>query len=216
MHLVFVHGWAFDASFWDLTAARLADYSSERLDLGFFGQPSSFRASPAESILIGHSLGFAYGMRQHRPWKSWVAINSFSLFIDRADHRGCVPAATLRDLGRRLKADTGEALKGFYGLIDAAPISRAPDLDRLIWGLDQLRDCDPAAFTGAQKERGLVLAARNDPLVPEAVSQTLALNLASDMTPVWHETGGHILPLSDPEFCARQIRLFLQSLDNAS
>ncbi len=81
---------------------------------------------------------------------------------------------------------------------------------RLRDGLDELRDGDATGTLSSLQASGLVLASRNDPLVPVAATEALAS--ASSATLAWHETGGHILPLSDPEWCAEQIKNYVKNV----
>ena len=110
MKLVFVHGWGFDARFWDELSARLSSYPQARYDFGFFGAPSSdldaLVAANEPAVLIGHSLGFVYGLQQALPWAGWIAVNGFARFTMSATETGCVAPAVLRDMQRRFKADS--------------------------------------------------------------------------------------------------------------
>jgi pimeloyl-[acyl-carrier protein] methyl ester esterase len=82
-----------------------------------------------------------------------------------------------------------------------------PDIDRLRAGLDELQ-ADITPLLEPMITPGLVLAARNDPLVPPKVSENLC-GLTREGALLWHETAGHLLPLRDPEWCANAIKDFL-------
>ena len=56
---------------------------------------------------------------------------------------------------------------------------------------------------------GLVLAARQDPLVPPKVSENLC-GLTREGAIAWHEEGAHALHATDPVWCAEAIEDFLQ------
>ena len=202
MELVFVHGWGFDASFWDPLATLLADYPQRRLERGFMGAPPNDDAGLAPAILVGHSLGFVHGLKL-RPWTGWVAINGFPRFVAGSGQAGCVPAYVLRIMGARLETDTGHTLGEFYERIHAEAPKGTPDTEKLCDGLDELCDSNVGKLTGP----GLVLASRTDPLVPNAVSETLAELSGAPIR--WHESGGHLLPHSDPAWCAGAIKDFL-------
>ena len=62
MRLVFIHGWALGPEIWDDLAALLPA-PQIRVDLGFFGPPSLPQLLGGD-ILIGHSAGLLWGLRQ--------------------------------------------------------------------------------------------------------------------------------------------------------
>jgi len=202
MRLVFIHGWGFDPHFWDVLAAALARFPQTRVDLGFFGGAVDRVRDDEPAILIGHSLGFLHGMRARKNWAGWVAINSFPRFVATPTEAGCVSAASLRAMRGGLLKDAPKTLADFYRLIGAAAPAAAvtPHVESLRDGLDVLRDAsfDPAVVAGT----GLVLAAKNDPLVPIATSAALA---ASADRIAWHAGGGHLLPQNATAWCAEQI-----------
>lgn len=210
MELVFVHGWGFDAHFWDPVCAWLSQFRQRRMDLGFYGNPSAAPPFDNEAILIGHSLGFVHGFTQKKDWGGWIAINSFPRFIYNTDQSGCVAAVELRGMKTFLALDSAKTLRGFYDRIGAEPPEGSPNVERLRSGLDELRDGDVESVFATLDAPGLVLAARNDPLVPIATSEALG-RMAKKGGIMWHETGGHILPLRDPVWCAEAIQGFVQN-----
>jgi pimeloyl-[acyl-carrier protein] methyl ester esterase len=214
IELVFIHGWGFDASFWDPLAALFASYPQRRIDLGFFGEQNSALPEGNEKILIGHSLGFIHGLRQKQNWAGWAAINGFARFVEAPGKTGCVPAAALRDMRLRFSSDPAKTLKDFYSFIGArAPQTVSLDADRLREGLDELRGEDVSGIVSALDVPGLVLASRSDPLVPVAASEALAKKTRQAKLK-WHERGSHVLPQSDPAWCAQAIKEFLAYFSN--
>jgi pimeloyl-[acyl-carrier protein] methyl ester esterase len=208
MELVFIHGWGFDARFWDALGALLPKYEKRRVDFGYFGTPAPIPTSP-DSILIGHSLGFLHGIRQKQGWRGWVAINSFRRFLRTDTQAGCASDAELRELKIGLSADPARALDTFYDRIEAPVPEGMPDLERLRAGLEELRYGDISGTLEQMDARGLVLASRNDPLVSPKVSEALCASVRHGELR-WHETGGHALPLRDPDWCALMIDDFLK------
>ncbi len=206
MKLVFIHGWGFDASFWDALSALLPQYPQQRIDLGFFGQPSGGIESSEPSILVGHSLGFVHGIQQRPDWSGWVAINSFVSFA------ACVPSFILHQMRKRFEADPENTLRDFYRLIGAMQSADNPNAERLLEGLDELRDGDVGDTLAALNIPNLILAARHDPLVPVGASE----DLAQYGKILWHDNDGHILPQSDPVWCANAIRNFLKQHESST
>jgi pimeloyl-[acyl-carrier protein] methyl ester esterase len=214
--LVFIHGWGFDARFWDALSVCLPQFGQTRIDLGFFDAGSTALTervrkaslSQGKKILIGHSLGFACGIRHAQKWGGWIAINGFSCFVKTPSLPGCVTAATLRDTRMRLKAHPGACLQDFYKLIGARPVGGTLNAERLREGLDELRSTDIEDKIAALDVPALALAGRKDPLVPLEVSEKLG-TYAKEGTPVVHNEGGHLLAQTDPVWCAEAIANFV-------
>jgi pimeloyl-[acyl-carrier protein] methyl ester esterase len=234
MELVFIHGWGFDVRFWDALGELLPQYKQHRIDLGFITprhhEPSSKQGSDGDAdwvpdksgqpwtdrifrddvdyVLIGHSLGFVYGVKRKRNWQSWIAINSFPRFVRTDLQPGCVAGAELRELRAGLVSNSTRALEAFYERIESYPPNGSPNIEQLRSGLDELRDSDAGNILEGLETRGLVLASRNDPLVPPKVSENLC-GLVRNGVLLWNEGGGHTLPMRDPVWCAQAIEDFL-------
>ncbi|MGE3624488.1 MAG: alpha/beta fold hydrolase [Bdellovibrionales bacterium] len=206
--LVFIHGWGFDAGFWDPLAAHLAQFSQSRIDLGFYGAPADCLTATASCLLIGHSLGFMHGITNGQGWRGWIAVNGFSRFIHTPAGMGCLPPAQLRAMRAGLNADAQKTLSNFYKLVGTLPPSGAPVPARLGEGLDALRDMDIHDTLSGSTVPGLVLAADDDPLVPAAVSHELG-RFAGDGNLRMHAHAGHLLPLTRPAWCAEAIYDFI-------
>jgi pimeloyl-[acyl-carrier protein] methyl ester esterase len=213
MELIFIHGWGFDASFWDELAAQLPQFRQKRIDLGFFGETANEVDDAIPSILVGHSLGFVHGMRSRKNWAGWVAINGFAHFVATPTQAGCVPESSLREMKEKMTKDPPRTLARFYSSIGATPpvTAAAPRIERLHEALDELLAID---LDGALRSMpGLALASRNDPLVPVAASEALAVPSARIQ---WHATGGHMLPQSAAPWCAEAIAGFVKETQFAS
>ena len=226
IQLVFIHGWGFDARFWDPLSTLLPQFPQERIDLGFFeknclslegSNPKGFDArrdwstSRSEfgegSILIGHSLGFVHGLKQRQDWRGWIAINSFARFVQTPSQSGCVPAASLREMRMRFQNNPAAALQNFYQMIEAVPPAGTPNAQRLREGLDELSDSDVVDRLQKLDVPGLALAGRKDPLVPVPISETLG-RMAKDGL-MMHDKAGHLLAQSHPGWCAEAIAGFI-------
>jgi pimeloyl-[acyl-carrier protein] methyl ester esterase len=209
VELVFIHGWGFDARFWDNLCALMPQFRHSRIDLGFFGAaPQAHDSKSSKRVLVGHSLGFVHGLKYYKNWHGWIAINGFTRFIDGAGRPGCLPVARLRALKIGLQNDAKKTLDDFYALIGAPPPRAAPNGERLREGLDELQAADAEDFLEESRLPGLVLAGRCDPLVPLAASETLVHKARQGRLHL-HEEAGHLLPLSDPAWCAQAMAGFL-------
>ncbi len=209
MELVFIHGWGFDAGIWRGLCNHLMPHRCHLVDLGFFGNPTlNIKSlSATSSILIGHSLGFAHGLSKNKNWAGWISINSFPRFVNQGDKSGCSSEIELRGMRKRLQSDAASTLHDFYKFIGTSwPITNL-DVIKLSEGIDELRVCDVSDTLSAFKGPGLVLASKNDPLVPAALSEELGNMRRTQL--IWHSDGGHVLPLSYPEWCATKMINYL-------
>jgi len=132
VRLVFVHGWALGPEIWDNVSPLLGRYPQLRVDLGFFGAPGLPEFLPGD-ILVGHSAGLLWGLRQRDDWAGAVAINSFSRFCLDAQGRGCVRPAALRAMQKSLAQDAEACVGNFRASIGAPPDPLGP-LGQ-VWGL---------------------------------------------------------------------------------
>jgi pimeloyl-[acyl-carrier protein] methyl ester esterase len=210
MELVFVHGWGFDAGFWDALCPHLAEFRQQRVDLGFFGPPAAEKPSEHPCVLIGHSLGFVHALRRRQHYTRWVAINSFARFVRDASPSNRKSRGQVRDLRRQLAANPEKTMRAFYHTLGVKPMIGPADVSRLTEGLNELLAADVTETLASLDVPGLILASRKDPLIPIAVSEGLE-HSAKRGRILWHDTANHIIPQSDPGWCASAIRAFLKS-----
>jgi pimeloyl-[acyl-carrier protein] methyl ester esterase len=199
--LVALHGWGYDASFWQPLRDHLPEADMLAWDLGYFGE-FSMPAPERDAFALGHSYGVLWFL-QHRPfpWRGLVSINGFSRFAMAPDFPEGVPPAQLERLRDSVVEATLPALTGFRQRCgDLVPPPDMPDLCRLLASLDHLRDWD---VRPAQPD--LALCGRTDKVVSAALSGAA---FAGEIIH-WHD-GGHLLPQQDPEWCADQIRAWLK------
>lgn len=206
-HLLLVHGWGFDASFWDpLREALGDDVAVTAWDLGFLGAPNRPALPPDVPVVAaGHSLGLLWLLKE-RPvaWKRLVSINGFSRFTRADDLPQGVAPRLLERMIARLGQDAKAVYADFMGRCGVAePTLESIDAAALEWGLRALADWDCRAGAGVD----LALAGRADPILPQALTGALfPPSLAR-----WHD-GGHLLPLTDPLWCAQQLRIVMESV----
>jgi len=205
VRLVFVHGWALGPEIWDLLAPKLP-FPQARVNLGFFGPPAVPAFFPGD-ILVGHSAGLLWGLRQSRDWAGVIALNSFGRFTLDDSGRGCVKPAALRAMQKNLARDAQICVNGFRASIGAGLATDPAQFAPLAKSLELLRDFDVTSSIG--EKPWLVVGAADDPLVPPAETKRLAE--ASSGKLVLRASGGHGLPWSAPEFCADRILEFLRA-----
>ncbi len=207
MRLVFIHGWALGPEIWN-ALAPLLPAPQIRVDLGFFGAPA-IPALQNGDILVGHSAGLLWGLRQRGDWAGVVAINSFARFCLDSTGEGCVQPAALRAMRQALERDAKTAANSFRATHGLAPAAGKAHKERLMDGLDLLRDFDAAPFAGGRPT--LVLGAEDDALAPPAAARRLAD--ISGGTLALQQKGGHGLPWVAEKFCAEKIAAFLRAHD---
>ncbi|MCP1712078.1 pimeloyl-[acyl-carrier protein] methyl ester esterase [Kerstersia gyiorum] len=220
--LLFVHGWAFDASFWDEVRAHLTlhlpSYPQQVLDAGYFGapvQPGVLPAPPSGHwpahagpvIAIGHSLGAMQLLGRLPPrCAGLVMINGFARFCRSPDHPSGTPPRLLTRMLDKLAETPGEVVNDFRARCGAPACTRSPEPAALATGLRALRDHDERAALAGLTLPVRLLAGQSDPLVPAPMSQALAIPDTH-----WHP-GGHLLPLTDSAWCAERIVEFILSI----
>lgn len=209
MNLVFVHGWGCNAAVWDKLVPYFADHQVHLVDLGFVrGGPKGTSEIPAGSLCIGHSFGVMWLLKHGvRPMRGLVSIAGFDCL-----HKH-VPHDVLAEMRDGMRRDAREQMKGFWESVGVLEETAGWEIDAggLRGGLDWIANWD----TGEElKKLGvpvLALAAENDRVVRKEATQAIWGNGAAELH--WHPSGGHMLQLSEPEWCAKHIRTFADGLE---
>ena len=113
-------------------------------------------------------------------------------------------------LKRGIEREPYATVKAFWrscGAPDFAPVE-ALDVPRLHEGLDWLMQWDVRDAKDGLARPMLALAARDDAVVPAAMSEAIWRKPGL----VWSPDGGHVLPLRHPQWCARHVLEFARSL----
>lgn len=225
VRLLFIHGWAFTPAFWEPLRKELPDMDAHCLDLGFFGPPRLETPFADDAVVaVGHSLGLLWLLREAgfplrglRGLCGIVSLGGFSVFTAMEDAPCGVSSTAVRvmrrGLGRGHAAMAG-VLETFHRNCGTPPEYR-PDYtparpERLAEGLDWLLTWNQRAALGALGVPVSALAARDDAIVPPALTTACFSHKASRLE--WLATGGHAFPLTQAAACARHIRAFLAEL----
>ena len=206
MHVVFVHGWGFHAGIWTDVVGHLGDAQVTLVDLGFVaGGPKGSMEWPEDAIAVGHSTGVLWLLKEGGGrFKALVSIQGFDRFCPH------VPQSRVAALKRGLERDPAGTMQAFWRSCGAPgfALPEALNAGRLDEGLDWLMHWD----AGEAKEKldcpMLALAARDDPIVPPAMTE--AIWQGTDI--VWSPDGGHVLPLRHPRWCAHHVLEFADTL----
>lgn len=203
MHLVFVHGWGFTPEIWSPVLSRL-DYSIRTtcVDLGFFKQSSAATELPDNAIFIGHSLGVMWAIKNMpQKIKGLVSICGFYRFTPFIEER------TLRVMKQRVQRNCERQLADFQAQCNAVNFSTRsmPVSEKLYEGLEWLEEwnLEPEYLDLACPK--LILAAKDDLIVPEKMTEQLWANEIIN----WTDTGGHALPHTKPDWIVEKLNEYL-------
>lgn len=207
--VVFVHGWGFDAGFWQPVAERLPEFARVFVDFGFRTNPAHFPKVPG-AIVVAHSMGFAWALANlPRPWAGAVAINAFPRFTRSSDFVSGVPPRMIERMLAKFADEPAVVTSDFLSRCGVAQpevegIRPAPLGDALKW----LAVCDERAAMRELECPMLALAGTRDAIVSEAMSR----EAFAETSLVLAEGADHTLPSSHPDWVASQIRLFAATL----
>lgn len=215
-----MHGWGFDAGFWQPLAALLDDCRAVSDDRGYFGPPHE-PAIAEDCLVVAHSFGAMRALAAPPPHcRGMVAVNGFDRFVPAVPRRvldrmiarlQTAPSQVLADFRRRCGDDTPVA----------TPVPRRLHEDLVIMrdGDFSTRELLPPGSSplAGESQVGhppfpiLSLQAANDPLLPQSLRDGAFAGAAQVERRV-HPAGGHLLPVSEAPYCARAIRDFMERL----
>ena len=209
MHFVFVHGWGFNAAIWGDLTGYMRNSEVSLVDLGFIaGGPPSVSVWPSDAIAVGHSLGVLWLLHRagegNPAFRALVSIQGFDRFCPH------IPPSRVAGMRRGLRRDAYQTVEAFWRGCGTEPFAppEALNVARLDEGLGWLMEWDETKARAELACPTLALAARDDAVVPQAMSEAI---WRSD-TIRWSETGGHVLPLKHPEWCANHVLDFAHAL----
>ena len=210
MKLVLVHGWGFHAGVWEKLIPHLDGHDIFLIDLGFIrGGPRASHEMPAGSLCIGHSFGVMWLLKHGpRPMRGLGSIAGFDCL-----HK-YVPKDVLEDMREGMRRDPQQQMKTFWKEGGFAGHEPKGELDAggLRGGLDWISAWD----TGEElKELGvpvLALASKDDRVVRKEATEAIWGGGVAELH--WNNGGGHLLPLTQPEWCAEHINRFADDLES--
>ncbi|WP_260926666.1 alpha/beta fold hydrolase [Novosphingobium sp. 9] len=210
MKLLFLHGWGFDASFWEPLRAALPEFAHEADDRGYFGDPHTLAPDRMSTpvLAVTHSFGTMRLLADPPPGLvGLVAINGFDHFSARPDRPG-VPMRVLDRMLRRFDEDPAPVLAEFRRQIGCHDDFEMCEPEPLREDLLAMRD----AHLSLSPVPVLAIHGSADPLLPpdlRAATFTRGTHPARRMD---SPEGGHLLPRENPALCAAAIRGMIASL----
>lgn len=204
--LLFIHGWAFDASLWRDVAPRLASLRCVTADRGYFGEPVIPEAD-GPVVVVAHSLGAMHALSSlPGVCRGLVAINGFDRFVAGPDNPGVAGRIVDRMLDR-LASEPDEVVRDFRRRCGEDEGFGPVNAERLRADLQFLRDGDCRTRTAAAPFPILSLHGASDPVLPPALRGAAFAGSARLETGTCRD-GGHLLPLTHADWCARMIEQF--------
>ncbi|QDH13469.1 alpha/beta fold hydrolase [Formicincola oecophyllae] len=209
--LFFHQGWSYTPLFWQRTFQCLPPAlpdGRKLLLIPYVAALAQKRAARNPCVAIGHSAGLMDLLSKPSPVFSQsclglVAINSFARFVEGGDFPQGFKQRVLQRMAKALQRDPAITVRDFRASVQdpTSPAVPHPSQSELAHGLTMLLEEDrrPALAPWVQARRLAVLTGAQDPLPP-------AHSLAGLGTPEERfEDGGHLLPLTHPQLCARFI-----------
>lgn len=208
--LLLIHGWGFGPAFWDAFRGALPEVPMMAADLGYFGPPSFLRLD-GPVVVVGHSTGALLALRSPPPdCMGLVAINGFDHFVALDGAAGVAPRLLDRMI-TRLPQDPVATVADFRRRCgDTSPFG-LPEPTRLGEHLQLLRTADERQRAATWTQPLLHLAGDRDPILPPEL-RAQAFARAPRLAHASHAEAGHLLPVTHPEWCARQLRDWLHNL----
>ena len=198
MELVFVHGWGSGPFVWKDMIDDFSDHQCHMVNLGFSGE-EKLTVPESKFVGIGHSLGGAW-LLKHYPNRllGFVSVASFNCFYDH------IPAQIISKMQKNIAKDVAAQVQDFWhhagldqpgGFKELKPLKLA---EGLMW-LKKWKSDIPEDIPLK------ILASYDDYIVPEKMTQ----DIWGDYGVIWRNDGGHMLPITQPEWCIENIKEFL-------
>lgn len=202
MKLVFVHGWGSGSFVWNKILDDFDGYNYHVVNFGFLGD-EDINMPDEPFIGIGHSLGGAW-LLKHYPdrMKGFVSIASFNCF-----HKH-IPARFLTTMKKNMIEDANKQLMDFWKHAGYSTVGTIKRLNpaKLIEGLAWLSQWESEIPDDLPVK---VLASRDDQIVP----RKMTLDIWIKHSIKWIDNGGHMLPMTQSEWCSEHIKEFLDGID---
>ncbi len=214
--VVFVPGWGLEKGFWTFVQAALIDMSGLNLRCMTIELGSTISLPPSKTfrLVVGHSTGFLW-LLQQRPflWDCLIAVNGFTRFIADKNFPQGVEEDLLQRMLSHFQQNPNIVVAAFLRRCGIRRPKSVPPhtVPILRQGLFCLRDWDARQAFTTEKAPLLILAGGADLIVPPAMTKA-CFHHRSDVPIFWQPAGGHLLPLSHPEWLAIRIWRFASLL----
>ena len=211
MRFVFVHGWGFDAGFWNPLRDAMGHPESVAIDLGFQGAPQLDIARDEPYIAVGHSFGVQWLLHHcaDHSWLGLVSINGFAKFTKADDFTHGTDPRLLRAMIAGFKRRPNVVFRDFMALCgERNAVGGALNTAPLLEGLQALNDWDERPALAECGVPVLALAGFADAVVSENMSRSTY----ADHHLMFKTGGNHLLARTDPQWCGDKILDFAKDL----
>lgn len=215
MPYIFIHGWGFDDRVWSqmLSHFKSADYST--VNMGFIGERSPLPDMDG-AVVVGHSLGLMWALKNmkqnmKRDPRALISICSFTRFSE-SESGSDLSRRKLQHMRQRLDLDPGALMQDFWNSWEVSDLYKDSVIHPSVLkdGLDWIGQWDVGPAVDKLSCPILALAAQDDTVVIPKMTQKSWGKRATQME--WSESGGHILPMTRPDWCAEHIQRFVGGL----
>lgn len=196
--LYYLHGWGYDAHFWERLHAHLPAWQHICADAGYFGSPAQPPLPDIPFWAIGHSAGACALLALRSPLcRGLISINGFTRFTAAPDYPEGLPTRLLQRMIRQFGRQPETVLHQFRQMCGEENPTLPVTLNHtaLTDGLTALETIDHRALLPYWHGRLYSLHSVDDPLSP-ARSGMGATAFSME------QSGGHRLPLTHPQECA--------------
>lgn len=200
-NLVFVHGWGSGPFVWKNILPAFEEHNCHTVNLGFLGD-ENLKVPDEPFIGIGHSLGGLWLLKNY-PDKmtGFISIASFNCFYKHtAQH-------ILSKMQKNVIKNTTTQIKDFWhhaGMTQPKDIINIKPL-KLLEGLKNLSQWE----ADIPKDLKIIaLANHNDHIVPKKMTEDIWKNHNIH----WINDGGHMLPITQSQWCIEHIKEFLKDV----
>lgn len=214
--LALLHGWGLGPESLARICAAFPDRPSVLLDAGYFNEPVlGLPDNPDGWVGVGHSLGFATLAAADRNWRGLVGLNAFAWFCAGPDRPAGTRPEIVEAMLARLTNDPADVLRRFRKRCGFAPgevpVAGGPGLERLTRDLQRLFRLDIRPELDRLACPVLVLAADDDRINATGLTDE-GFGGRPNVRIRRFESGGHALPETRGEACAKALEGFLDAL----
>ena len=192
-NIVFAHGWGFDKNLWVDTIETFNISNYYLLDFGYTGTKTIPRIDESSPIIgIGHSLGFAWLLKNLKKPDCLVSISGFDCFYK------IHPRQSIEKMRSNLKKNLAVQMKVFHKKAGSIfPTSPQYERQALTEGIENLLNWNLSKELESLTVPIFALASEDDKIVPPGHSKRMFHKF--DFTVV--KSGNHVIPKNNrPEY----------------
>lgn len=198
MVILFVHGWGFDVSIWHAVSKSLpSTLTMKFINLGFIGEQTLSLPASDRIVCVGHSLGVMWLLKHVKNPIGFVAINGFDCFYNH------ISVPDINAMKTNIDRNALAQMRGFYNAC-GVPHTTLPNFNKtaLKQGLTWLETWNVHDELSQLSCPITALSSKNDAIISARASEAIWSNHEL----IWHDDGGHCLPITASDLCAQKIK----------